>query len=150
MSVLDDCQHRRQQLLSIAAAAGRCWLLCTLAFPFPLPSPLSHAPAPLPPPTHPLIRAVILFVLGFAGRGFNWAHGALFASMIASTDALAASAILKAGAARAVQGVAWRARRMLVPGACMRLRCALSHTPTCPAPLPPPHPQAAAPRSWWC
>jgi NhaP-type Na+/H+ or K+/H+ antiporter len=41
--------------------------------------------------------AVILFGLGFASRGFTWVHGALFAAMIASTDALAATAILKAG-----------------------------------------------------
>jgi hypothetical protein len=50
---------------------------------------LQSTPASLP--------AVILFVLGFASRGFTWVHGALFAAMIASTDALAATAILKAG-----------------------------------------------------
>ena len=37
-------------------------------------------------------RAVILFVLGFQNQGFNWVHGALVSAMIASTDALAATA----------------------------------------------------------
>ncbi|KAL4855765.1 Sodium/hydrogen exchanger 7 [Chlorella vulgaris] len=44
-----------------------------------------------------VLTPFILFVLGFASRGFTWVHGALFAAMIASTDALAATAILKAG-----------------------------------------------------
>lgn len=38
---------------------------------------------------------VVLFVLGFESRGFNWCHVALFAAMIASTDALSVTAILK-------------------------------------------------------
>ncbi|KAL4855761.1 Sodium/hydrogen exchanger 8 [Chlorella vulgaris] len=44
-----------------------------------------------------ILTPIILFGLGFASRGFTWVHGALFAAMIASTDALAATAILKAG-----------------------------------------------------
>ena len=50
-------------------------------------------------PTPALLNhPVILFGMGFANRGFTWAHGALFAAMISSTDALAATAILKQGA----------------------------------------------------
>ncbi len=49
---------------------------------------------------------MILYVLGFSSRGFTWVHGALFASMISSTDALAATAILKQGGA--VLGEGWR------------------------------------------
>lgn len=51
---------------------------------------LTRLPLPLP-------CAVILYVLGFSSRGFTWVHGALFAAMISSTDALAATAILKQG-----------------------------------------------------
>ncbi|KDD76916.1 hypothetical protein H632_c68p2, partial [Helicosporidium sp. ATCC 50920] len=47
--------------------------------------------------TAAVLTPLILFVLGFAGRGWSWVHGALFASMIAPTDALAAAAILKRG-----------------------------------------------------
>ena len=56
-----------------------------------------------PPATGPR-SAVILYVLGFASRGFTWVHGALFAAMISSTDALAATAILKQGECRMVEG----------------------------------------------
>lgn len=45
-----------------------------------------------------ILTPLILFVLGFQDRGWSWVHGALFASMIAPTDALAAAAILKQGA----------------------------------------------------
>ncbi|PRW32594.1 Sodium hydrogen exchanger 7 [Chlorella sorokiniana] len=44
-----------------------------------------------------ILTPLILYVLGFANRGFTWVHGALFAAMISSTDALAATAILKQG-----------------------------------------------------
>ncbi|KAL6780791.1 hypothetical protein ACKKBF_B11690 [Auxenochlorella protothecoides x Auxenochlorella symbiontica] len=44
-----------------------------------------------------ILTPLILFVLGFQDRGWSWVHGALFASMIAPTDALAAAAILKQG-----------------------------------------------------
>lgn len=33
--------------------------------------------------------------MGFQDRGFNWAHVALFSAMVASTDALSVTAILK-------------------------------------------------------
>jgi hypothetical protein len=73
------------------------------------PARLCAAPATsTPPPTHACLAhhraAVILFGLGFADKGFTWAHGALFAAMIASTDALSATAILKQGG-----WVGWRA-----------------------------------------
>lgn len=42
-----------------------------------------------------ILTPLILFVLGFQDRGWTWAHGALFAAIIAPTDALAASSILK-------------------------------------------------------
>ncbi|KAI7841428.1 hypothetical protein COHA_004823 [Chlorella ohadii] len=42
-----------------------------------------------------LLTPFILFVLGFQGRGFNWGHVALFSAMVASTDALSVTAILK-------------------------------------------------------
>jgi hypothetical protein len=48
-----------------------------------------------------VLPAVILFVLGFAGRGFNWVHCAVFSAMIASTDAVSTTAILKQGEAHA-------------------------------------------------
>jgi NhaP-type Na+/H+ or K+/H+ antiporter len=40
------------------------------------------------------ISPFILFVLGFQARGWSWAHGALFAAVVAPTDALAVGAIL--------------------------------------------------------
>ena len=91
-----------------------------------------------PPPTRTLTRtptlpqppppAVILFVLGFASRGFSWVHGALFAAMIASTDALAATAILKQGGALAdvCQGAA-------VGGSAPGPPCAVARQPCQPA-----------------
>ncbi len=47
-----------------------------------------------PPPARP-VAAVILFAMGFGSRGFTWAHVALFSAMVASTDALSVTAILK-------------------------------------------------------
>ncbi|WPT10890.1 Sodium/hydrogen exchanger 7 [Picochlorum sp. SENEW3] len=43
-----------------------------------------------------ILTSLILFVLGFDGSpGWSWVYGALFASIIAPTDALAVSSILK-------------------------------------------------------
>ncbi|PSC75198.1 Sodium hydrogen exchanger 7 [Micractinium conductrix] len=42
-----------------------------------------------------LLTPIILFALGFDARGFTWAHVALFSAMVASTDALSVTAILK-------------------------------------------------------
>eukprot|EP00887_Chlorella_sp_A99_P005087 scaffold25.g5087.t1 len=44
-----------------------------------------------------VLTPIILFVMGFAGRGWSWVNGALFAAIIAPTDALAATAVLKQG-----------------------------------------------------
>lgn len=43
------------------------------------------------------LTPIILFVMGFAGRGWSWVYGALLAAIIAPTDALAATAVLKQG-----------------------------------------------------
>eukprot|EP00889_Picochlorum_renovo_P008463 jgi/Picre1/35493/NNA_002955.t1 len=42
-----------------------------------------------------ILTPLILFVLGFQNNGWTWVHGALFAAIIAPTDALAVSSILK-------------------------------------------------------
>ncbi|KAI8101987.1 hypothetical protein M9434_007048 [Picochlorum sp. BPE23] len=42
-----------------------------------------------------ILTPLILFVLGFQYNGWTWVHGALFAAIIAPTDALAVSSILK-------------------------------------------------------
>lgn len=42
-----------------------------------------------------ILTPLILFVLGFNNLGWNWVYGALFSAIIAPTDALAVSAILK-------------------------------------------------------
>lgn len=39
----------------------------------------------------------VLYALGFSGRGMDWVHGALFAAMLAPTDAVSVSALLTAG-----------------------------------------------------
>lgn len=99
-----------------------------------------------------ILTPLILFLLGFAGRGWSWVHGALFASMIAPTDALAAAAILKTG-----KGcfVGWGG----VGGCCSCVRCVcvslsphraqlcalnhIIHLHKWPA-------QAAGRSAWWC
>ncbi|KFM23696.1 Sodium/hydrogen exchanger 7 [Auxenochlorella protothecoides] len=43
-----------------------------------------------------VLTPFVLHALGFAGRGMDWAHGALFAAMLAPTDAVSVSALLKA------------------------------------------------------
>lgn len=40
---------------------------------------------------------ILLYVFGLNKLGWNWQHAALFSAMIASTDAVAVSAILKKG-----------------------------------------------------
>lgn len=40
---------------------------------------------------------ILLYVLGLNNLGWTWQHAALFSAMIASTDAVAVSAILKKG-----------------------------------------------------
>eukprot|EP00884_Botryococcus_braunii_P001577 jgi/Botrbrau1/1141/Bobra.0162s0032.1 len=40
---------------------------------------------------------LLLYAFGLVGQGWTWQHAALFAAMIASTDAVAVSAILKSG-----------------------------------------------------
>lgn len=42
-----------------------------------------------------ILTPLILFLLGFNALGWNWVYGALFSAIIAPTDALAVSAILK-------------------------------------------------------
>ena len=42
-----------------------------------------------------ILTPIILFVLRFNSDGWNWVHGALFSSIVAPTDALAVSSILK-------------------------------------------------------
>lgn len=44
-----------------------------------------------------VLAPFILFVLGFSNRGWDWIHGAVLAAMLAPTDAVAVTAILKAG-----------------------------------------------------
>ena len=46
-----------------------------------------------------IFTPVLLYVFGLKELGWEWQHGALFSAMIASTDAVAVSAILKKGAA---------------------------------------------------
>ena len=85
----------RLQCSAVQCSAVQCSAVCGCAWGAPFCEPgvplaiRAELPACLP--------AVILFGLGFADKGFTWAHGALFAAMIASTDALAATAILKQG-----------------------------------------------------
>jgi hypothetical protein len=45
-----------------------------------------------------IFTPVLLYVFGLKELGWEWQHGALFSAMIASTDAVAVSAILKKGA----------------------------------------------------
>jgi hypothetical protein len=45
-----------------------------------------------------VLTPFILHALGFADRGMDWVHGALVAAMLAPTDAVSVTAILKAGA----------------------------------------------------
>lgn len=85
---------------------------------------------------------MILFVLGFSSRGFTWVHGALFAAMIASTDALAATAILKQGEAALREG-AYAARGSQAVGTCLlqipglkSAPCAAPHSECVPAHSP--------------
>ncbi|KAL4430847.1 hypothetical protein ABPG75_006103 [Micractinium tetrahymenae] len=44
-----------------------------------------------------VLTPFILFVLGFTNRGWSWIQGAVLAAMLAPTDAVAVTAILKAG-----------------------------------------------------
>lgn len=44
-----------------------------------------------------VLTPFVLYALGFSGRGMDWAHGALFAAMLAPTDAVSVTALLKAG-----------------------------------------------------
>jgi NhaP-type Na+/H+ or K+/H+ antiporter len=44
-----------------------------------------------------VLAPFILFVLGFSSRGWDWIHAAILAAMLAPTDAVAVTAILKAG-----------------------------------------------------
>ena len=41
---------------------------------------------------------VLQYIFGLAGMGWTWQHAALFAAMLGSTDCVAVSAVLKAGA----------------------------------------------------
>lgn len=42
-----------------------------------------------------ILTPIILFVLGFADRGWSWVYGGLFSAIVSPTDALAVAAILK-------------------------------------------------------
>lgn len=44
-----------------------------------------------------LMTPLLLYVLGLKDVGWHWQHAALFSSMVAPTDAVAVSAILKGG-----------------------------------------------------
>ena len=44
-----------------------------------------------------LMTPLLLYVLGLKNVGWHWQHAALFSSMVAPTDAVAVSAILKGG-----------------------------------------------------
>ena len=59
-----------------------------------------------------ILTPFILSALGFANRGWDWVHGAIFASMLAPTDAVAVTAMLKAGApGRPGEACAWSGAR---------------------------------------
>ena len=63
-------------------------------------TPRPTAPPPPPPLRHPpqlVMTPFILYALGFASRGMDWVHGAVFAALLAPTDAVAVTAILKMG-----------------------------------------------------
>lgn len=45
-----------------------------------------------------LTTVVLLYLFNLRERGWQWFHGALFSSMLASTDCVAVSALLKASA----------------------------------------------------
>ena len=47
-----------------------------------------------------LMTPLLLYVLGLKDVGWHWQHAALFSSMVAPTDAVAVSAILKGGERR--------------------------------------------------
>ena len=91
------------------------------------------------------LAAFILFVLGFGGRGWDWIHGALLAAMLAPTDAVAVTAILKTGGGPEdmVGAGGWPAGRPAYsmhgslphPGVAYLPACAAldrHHRPTCP------------------
>ena len=42
-----------------------------------------------------ILTPIILFVLGFENQGWTWVYGAMFAAIIAPTDAIAVSSVLK-------------------------------------------------------
>jgi hypothetical protein len=64
---------------------GKLWVnVVLLAFPLVILSVVTLAP-------------FVLFALGFQGRGWDWVHGALLAAVLAPTDAVSVTAILKAG-----------------------------------------------------
>lgn len=42
-----------------------------------------------------ILTPIILFVLGFQSQGWSWVYGAIFAAIIAPTDAIAVSSVLK-------------------------------------------------------
>lgn len=44
-----------------------------------------------------VLTPFVLYALGFSSKGMDWVHGALFASMLAPTDAVSVTALLKAG-----------------------------------------------------
>ena len=45
-----------------------------------------------------ILSPVLLYVFGLAELGWRWEHAAMFSAIIASTDAVAVSAVLKSGA----------------------------------------------------
>jgi len=45
-----------------------------------------------------MLSPVLLYVFGLADLGWRWEHAAMFSAILASTDAVAVSAVLKSGA----------------------------------------------------
>lgn len=45
-----------------------------------------------------ILSPVLLYVFGLSDLGWRWEHAAMFSAIIASTDAVAVSAVLKSGA----------------------------------------------------
>ena len=66
-----------------------------------------------------LMTPLLLYVLGLKNVGWHWQHAALFSSMVAPTDAVAVSAILKGGE-RGVELPCLLARWLRHVGSCTR------------------------------
>ena len=72
-----------------------------------------------------ILSPVLLYVFGLSDLGWRWEHAAMFAAIIASTDAVAVSAVLKSGAPSVESGrqASVLAHNGLVEGACRVVSC---------------------------